>query len=417
MTMINGLVLLGVCFLIFSLHIGYFDYQHKRGPVVYPNYQKRITSPHRKEKPNILKKLSKKNCLVTGANGFFGVTIVEQLLLDGWHVLALHRKTSDVSLLSSFLKNDYSETGGFLELISGDITDYDSLIRAIPYELPAVFHLAASLNFWSGRNNINYAVNVLGTRNVVNACLERNVGKLIHTSSGSVYDGPDNPYETSPHKFDETAEKLAKYGWVGYGSSKYLAEEEILAGIEDGQWAVIMNPFYIVGKYDSRSLGQLVQLLAKGELSAIPPANNSFGHAGEIARAHIAASKVGRLGENYLLGGNGSHPVSELIAAMAKHGKIQDKMPSSVSPYWMLSVWGTISDYIAYWTGSPPEVPFIPSELAFEISMNADPDCTKARNVLGYKDNFSVDELAHELVTWLIENNYIETPDDSTATG
>eukprot|EP00463_Aulacantha_scolymantha_P003369 TRINITY_DN4224_c0_g1_i1.p1 TRINITY_DN4224_c0_g1~~TRINITY_DN4224_c0_g1_i1.p1 ORF type:complete len:73 (-),score=11.98 TRINITY_DN4224_c0_g1_i1:9-227(-) len=60
--------------------------------------------------------------------------------------------------------------------------------------------------------------------------------------------------------------------------------------------------------------------------------DNSFGHSGEIARAHITAAKVGRLGENYFLGGNGTHPIAELIAQMARYSGLQNEMPNVIAP-------------------------------------------------------------------------------------
>lgn len=75
---------------------------------------------------------------VTGSNGFLGVNLVEQLILQGWRVLALHRRGSDIRYLERLAA----------ERVAGDINDPASLERTVPRGVDALFHVAGSTNLW-----------------------------------------------------------------------------------------------------------------------------------------------------------------------------------------------------------------------------------------------------------------------------
>src|SRR5512139_2269299 len=100
---------------------------------------------------------------VTGATGFVGLNLVEQLLARGWRVIALHRAGSDLKYLARMRA----------ERAVGDVTDADSLMRALPEGVDAVFHVAGDVSLWSRRNAAQDRINIEGTRNMVGAALAR----------------------------------------------------------------------------------------------------------------------------------------------------------------------------------------------------------------------------------------------------
>lgn len=242
--------------------------------------------------------LRAKTAVVTGATGFLASHLTEQLLRRSWQVVALSRNGSDTSLLQRFAKENPQ---GKLSLVSGDITDYASLQRAVPKDTAVMFHVAALVMPWFGANNQMYDVNVLGTRNIVNVCLEKNVQKLVHTSSDAVFRGPHRLLQDV--MVTELVPHFGLFNWQGYDNTKALAELEVLAGIEDGQWATILNPAGILGKYDINGFARVGRMLKRNELPAIPNCTYSMASAYEISLAHIAAAERGRLGRNYLLCG------------------------------------------------------------------------------------------------------------------
>lgn len=184
--------------------------------------------------------------LVTGANGFLGATLVELLLRRGWHVLAAHRPGADVRLLEEVQVEVGVTAAARLALVEADINNATALLRAVPENLDAMFHVAAAVDF--GRDPTlrqrTYRANCVGTRNVVAVCATRSVRRLVHTSSVGVYFalGRKGPVT-------ETTPKGAANLSVAYLHSKLLAEAEVYRGIaENGLWATIVQPGAIVGR-------------------------------------------------------------------------------------------------------------------------------------------------------------------------
>ena len=231
-----------------------------------------------------------RTAFVTGANGFLGLNLVEELLAQDWRVIALHRAGSDIR----YLQRMPAERAG------GDVTDRDSLLRALPGGVDAVFHVAGDTGLWSRNNAQQDRVNVEGTRNMVAAAMARGAKRFLHTSTVSAYG-------LQRGRIDESAQQLGRISPVNYQRSKFLAEEEVRAGIARGLDAVILNPGAIMGAYDTHNYARVTMLVVAGTLPGVPPGSLPFCHVREVAKAHIAAFERGRKGENYLLGGAMSH--------------------------------------------------------------------------------------------------------------
>src|SRR5215471_17388921 len=106
---------------------------------------------------------------VTGASGFVGLNIVEQLTRLDWDVVALHRSSSNLTYLRRFP----------VRLVEGEVEDLVSLERTMPADVDAVFHVAGDLSLWSRNNERQTRTNVEGTRNVVRVALARGAKKLV----------------------------------------------------------------------------------------------------------------------------------------------------------------------------------------------------------------------------------------------
>lgn len=117
--------------------------------------------------------LNDQQVLITGATGFLGGALAQRLHADGARVRALVRSPHKAERLR--------EQG--IEVVSGDVTDFDSLRRAVQ-GCSVVFHTAAS---FARSYEEQHAVNVVGTANVAQAAAEASVTRLVHISSISVY--------------------------------------------------------------------------------------------------------------------------------------------------------------------------------------------------------------------------------------
>ena len=136
---------------------------------------------------------------VTGASGFVGSHVVRVLHQQGWEVHVLARPTSSLGEIE----------GIPYHLHEGDVTELGSLEAAIPEGAEAVFHVAASVNFWSRGNDAQTRVNVDGTRNMILAAAGAGVGRFIHTSSFVTWGFPGKEVnEDSPRSDAEDCEQL-----------------------------------------------------------------------------------------------------------------------------------------------------------------------------------------------------------------
>lgn len=159
--------------------------------------------------------------LVTGAGGFLGSHLVERLLLEGAAVRALVRYTSTGA--AGFLDELPDEARSALEIVYGDVTDYDCVRRAVD-KTAFVFHLAALIAIpYSYVHPRSYVeTNVIGTLNVLTAARDLGVGRVVHTSTSEVYGTAQyvpideshpvvgqSPYSASKIAADKLAEAFA----------------------------------------------------------------------------------------------------------------------------------------------------------------------------------------------------------------
>lgn len=217
--------------------------------------------------------------LVTGGGGFLGRYIAEQLLQRGYQVSVLCR-------------NAYPELSAQgIEVIQGDVTDSDSVARAVEYQ-DMVFHVAAKVGYW-GRYQDYYDTNVKGTQHVIESCQKHRVRKLIYTSSPSVTMNNIDIFNG-----DETLPYPSKY-YSNYSATKAIAEQMVLkAHKTDGLHTVAIRPHLIVGPRDNHLLPRLLEKANKGSLKQIGPGTNkvSVTYVENAAHAHILAAESNHSG-------------------------------------------------------------------------------------------------------------------------
>ena len=171
--------------------------------------------------------------LVTGASGLVGSQLVKELMKTGKKVKALYRSSIPVI-----------EGAENIEWVRGDILDVVALEEAM-IGVQQVYHCAAIVSFNPKNKAALYKTNVEGTANVVNACLNANIQKMVFVSSvaalGRIRE--DTPINETMNWSEETSNSE-------YGKTKYFAEMEVWRGIGEGLDAVIVNPVIILGSGD-----------------------------------------------------------------------------------------------------------------------------------------------------------------------
>ena len=228
--------------------------------------------------------------LITGASGFVGSAVAGKLREAGFRVRALVRENSPRAHLKDL----------DLEYFVGDLRDAASVAKAAE-GMRYVVHTAADYRLWARDRREIYASNVDGTRNLMEAALRAGVERVVYTSSVATLalgsDGsPSN--ETMP---------LAEAQGIGtYKRSKIAAERLVEAMVrERGLPAVIVNPSTPVGARDVKPTptGRIIVETANGRMPAFIETGLNLVHVDDVAGGHLAALKLGKVGERYILGG------------------------------------------------------------------------------------------------------------------
>jgi dihydroflavonol-4-reductase len=169
---------------------------------------------------------------VTGANGLLGSFIVKKILTEGKPCVAIVREESDLSLIA--------DCPAGLQIRKANILDPVQLEEALK-DVTQVIHAAAVVSFNPGKRKHILENNIAGTRNVVNACLDNGVSRLLHISSVAALGR-----QKGQTVIDENNKWTESSLNSSYAESKYLAELEVFRGQEEGLSTIIVNPSVIL---------------------------------------------------------------------------------------------------------------------------------------------------------------------------
>ncbi len=240
---------------------------------------------------------------VTGATGFVGSHVVRQLLLRGDRVRLLARNSSRKSNIESF----------GCEIAIGDLKDLTSLLRCVQ-GCKRVYHVAADYRLWAKNPQEIYDNNVGGTRNLLSACCEAGVDKVVYTSTvgaiGMRKDGLPADEDT-PVKLDDM---------IGhYKRSKFMAEQVALEFAAEGLPVIIVNPTTPVGAGDIKPTptGRIILEFIKGRMPAYVDTGLNIVGVEDVALGHLLAETKGRVGERYILGGE-NWTLEEILEGLAQ---------------------------------------------------------------------------------------------------
>lgn len=277
--------------------------------------------------------------LVTGASGFVGSYLCRYLVKQGFEVRALKRATSNLSLLGNAVDK--------VEWVEGDVLEVDSLNDAMK-GVDKVYHSAAVVSYNKKSEKALYKVNVEGTANVVNLCLDNNVSKLLHVSSvAALGKAKPNTLLTEEEVWEDSSTNSP------YGFSKYLAEMEVWRGMAEGLSAVIINPSFVLGagKWSDSSV-KVFQRIYEG-LSFYPKGSNGYVDVRDVAKVAIQLmeSEINR--QRFIV----SAENLSYFDAFSKIAVAMDKKPPTIALNGPLMYLGMIADQVkSLFTGSEPVI-------------------------------------------------------------
>ncbi|MDD2714695.1 MAG: NAD-dependent epimerase/dehydratase family protein [Candidatus Wallbacteria bacterium] len=314
--------------------------------------------------------------IVTGGGGFLGRFVCRKLRDEGHSVTILGRGHYEFAEREKF------------PVITADISDGENLQKAFQ-GFDEVHHIAARTGISVFREPY-FKTNVLGTENVVKACLRNGVGKLVFTSSPSVIFGGSDQ-----QMLIESAPYPEKY-LSCYSETKALAERIVLAANQPGKLlTVALRPHLIWGPEDTNLIPRLLERAAKKKLFTVGNGKNmaDVTHVENVAYAHLLASR--KLTEGSAICGKAyfitnGEPVNlwdfinRIITGMG-HPAVARKMPLSAAyciGFAMESVYRAL--------GIRSE-PLMTRFLALQLATSHCYSIEAAQRDLGYKPVVSVD--------------------------
>ena len=295
--------------------------------------------------------------LVTGGTGFIGRYLVDALLGEGRHVRVLARSGG---------VHDLESRG--VEIHAGDVTDPASL-RGAAKGIDVIYHLAGAghvgANSEAARRRLEL-INVGGVDNLANEALERgNITRFVHFSSTAamgLIEGTAD--ERSPCR-PETP----------YQQSKYEGEQTVMRRYaEDGLPVVILRPSMVYGPGDRNTdFLSMCRLVKRGLFPVVASLKSltPLVHVSDVVRAALPAANRGCVGEAYIITSERSHPVRELVEAIADGLGVPRGCVTV--PRWALYAVAAGSEVISRLVGTPPaltrrRLKSILADRSFDIS-------------------------------------------------
>ncbi|MCG8315802.1 MAG: NAD-dependent epimerase/dehydratase family protein [Pseudomonadales bacterium] len=328
--------------------------------------------------------------LVTGGAGFIGSSVVKALL----------ERYPEASVRVMHLQRDnlINLKGLDIELVEGDVTQPEKIQAAVE-GCDVVFHLAAVYALWLPDMSVMQRVNVEGTKNVFDACLNAGVKRVVFTSSFACFAGQGQ--DTACTEQSKFALDYSYYSRTKYEATK-LAEAYVkMHGLD----IVIVCPTCPIGPgdYGPTPTGRvLVDAFDSPVMMGIHTDSNYI-DVRDCATGHVLAYEKGRTGESYILGGeNYTHPdvVRRLLRIFGLKRPVVNLKPHWLKPMARINVALAEKGLLK----KPPFTTLAELKIA-ENGLVA--DASKARRELGLPTR-PIEESLQDAVLWFVQNGYIQ---------
>ncbi|MEA3457329.1 MAG: NAD-dependent epimerase/dehydratase family protein [Candidatus Thermoplasmatota archaeon] len=306
------------------------------------------------------------NVLVTGASGFIGRYLVDDLVKHGYHVKALTRQFS--------LKIKGAE------VVRGDITQPEQFLSAFD-NVEAVFHNAAYATDYGKKSEI-YKSNIEGTMNVAEACIKKGIKRIIYTGTAGVYGFPNTN--------EEITEKSAKKPLNAYHKSKFEGEK-ILRNCKDLSVSVVRPPL-VLGA-GGKGTKVILERIKKGNMIYIGTGDQyiSLAHPKDVAQCLRLA-----------LENDKKEDVFNVVSFVCKIKKLFNEiavqldvgLPNKNVSYSLAYAAAFFSEIFA--TKEPSLTRFRVKSLGTTRRVS----CDKAKKELGYEPKFDLQSTANDMVSW-----------------
>lgn len=320
--------------------------------------------------------------LVTGATGFLGGALTRRLHGMGWDVTALGRNPIKL--------NELEDEG--IRPLRADISKQDEISDLFNGQ-EIVFHCAALPSPWGNFEKF-YQANVIGTRNVVQACLDGNVKRLVYVSTPSIYFGHGS--RVGVKETDPLPEPVSNYA-----HTKLLAEEEIDKGFASGLPVVSIRPRALFGEGDTVIFPRLLSRLKTGRLPILGDGENmvDLTYIQNVVDALLLCveSPANTLGKKYNISNAEPVKIWKLIERICDELKFPH--PARKISLRTANLAGGAFELIYSLIPYSPEPPL--TRLSVSMMANSTTlDISAAKTDLGYQPKISVEEGVQRFLSW-----------------
>jgi len=325
--------------------------------------------------------------LITGAGGHIGNVLAKHLHSKGYTDLRFFiQENEDISYVEKFAK----------EIVRGDIRDPITVNKAVT-GCDFVFHLAGLVKISGIKRKLIFDVNVNGTKNIVRACIEKEVKRLLYVSSVHAL------YEPSFDKYvDETLCANIESLHGDYAKSKAMATVEVLNGIQKGLDAVIVFPSGIIGPNDYKTsyTGSAIKGYMNCEKTQyFFDGSYDFVDVRDAVDGIYKAFKKGEKGQGYILSGSVISLEDIMKIVEAETGKkIRKKRVSR-------AIVKTAAFFAPIYYKIAKKKPIL-SKYSVEVLMsNCNITSEKAKKKLGYSSR-PIKETIKDIVRWNLKTKF-----------
>jgi len=319
--------------------------------------------------------------IITGATGFIGRSLVEELLENNYEVKVLVRT-----------KGKVPQWEGRVQEVQGDILDYDSLEKAFK-GLDGVFHLAGVISTLKKDEKFMYDINFVGSKNVFEAALKNNITNFLFLASIFAL-GTGTKDKPANEEIDYNLGNLD----IAYFKAKRLGELESYEYLKRGLPIKYVYPTFCVGPGDIYISSQrLIVDFLNGKLPATIRGGYNAIDVRDTAKGLRLGYEKGKIGEKYLVGGENI----TYIDFLKRLGKLTGKNPPRlVTPKFLLKPTALIMEKVM-------KNPLVDWGTALMAGYHWYYDDSKARKELGHTSR-SLDESINDAVSWFRDNGYIK---------
>jgi nucleoside-diphosphate-sugar epimerase len=327
--------------------------------------------------------------LVTGATGFTGGHLAATLARQGDGVRALVRPKSR----ARFDRSSLPAAG--VQAVEGDLGDRAALMRATE-GVEVVYHIAATYREAGQPDSAYRAINVDGTRNLLEAARSGGTRRLVHCSTGGVHGHIEHP------PADEDAP--LNPGDV-YQETKLEAEQLARQfGLDTGLDVVVARPIGIYGPGDTRFL-RMFRGLERGRFPMLG-SGKAFYHLTYIDDLvegfRLCGTHAAAAGRTYILAGPRYTTLEELVALVAR--ELGVRPPRIHWPVWPFWTAGVLCEMICVPLRVEP--PLYRRRVDFYTKSRAF-DTKRARTELGFAPKVDLEEGIHRTADWYRQQNLL----------